>query len=162
MKINKIIIFVIIFLKICGNATSEEIDFNASQIKLKEDGNITYATDAELNLPLKNIKITSKNAEYIKSQEILTLKDNVNFYDLDNDTIIKANKVIYEIKKNLISTLGNTNMKVNSNYKLTSENIIYDRERQYISGKSEALIEDNENNYYKLKEKFPYLFCFFG
>ena len=58
MKINKIIIFVIIFLKICGNAISEEIDFNASQIKLKEDGDITYATDAELNLPLKNIKIT--------------------------------------------------------------------------------------------------------
>ena len=143
MKINKIIIFVIIFLKICGNAISEEIDFNASQIKLKEDGDITYATDAELNLPLKNIKITSKNAEYIKSQEILTLTDDVNFYDLDNDTIIKANKVIYEIKKNLISTLGNTNMKVNSNYKLTSENIIYDRERQYISSKSEALIEDN-------------------
>ena len=156
MKINKIIIFVIIFLKICGNAISEEIDFNASQIKLKEDGDITYATDAELNLPLKNIKITSKNAEYIKSQEILTLTDDVNFYDLDNDTIIKANKVIYEIKKNLISTLGNTNMKVNSNYKLTSENIIYDRERQYISSKSEALIEDNENNYYKLKEKFTF------
>ena len=73
MKIKRIILKLFLFTLIFFNAVSDEINFEAKNIELKQNGKILLAYDSNLQLPSKNISIDSKKAEYNKIKIILKL-----------------------------------------------------------------------------------------
>ena len=156
MKIKNILFALIIYLISYTNIFSDEIKFDANELKIKDNGNITFAYDANIYLPENNIKIFSKIAEYNKSKEIITLSNEVYLNDIENNIILKGSKIIYKIKKNIYYTVGKSEISVDKKYKIFSENITYDRESNALFSEEDTIIEDTEKNIYKLKEKFNF------
>ncbi len=155
MKINKFI-FIILFLILSSKVYSNEIDFEASNIELKDDGNKIFAINSKLKIPSENIEISSNKAEYFKTKKILKLKENVYLEDKNKNLKINSEKITYERKKNLLYTEGNTKVNLEDKYLLKSKNIFFDRKSQILYGSNDVLIEDIDKNIYKLKDGFNF------
>ena len=155
MKISKFI-FTILFLILSSKVFSNEIDFEASNIELKDDGNKIFAINSKLKIPSENIEISSNKAEYFKTKKILKLKENIYLEDKDKNLKINSEKITYERKKHLFYSEGNTKINLEDKYILKSKNIFYDRKSQILYGSNDVLIEDIEKNIYKLKDGFKF------
>ena len=70
MKNNKLILLIILFISITSKCFSEEMQFDALKMDVKNNGEIIFAEDATLKIPNKNIKIVSKNIEYNKKKHV--------------------------------------------------------------------------------------------
>ena len=91
-----------IFIEI---SVANEIEFNSSNIKILEKGNLIKAYKATANIPKENITISGDNATYNKTKKILLLENNVKFFDNKKNIFLEANKIIYNQNKNLIYTI---------------------------------------------------------
>ena len=156
MKYFNQILFILFFGLVCLNSYSEEVEINSSKIDVTNNGNLIKASNAEIIIPVENINVTSDLANYEKIKNVITFKKNVNFYDKENEVIIKGNLVNYLRDKNLIYSKGKTNLKIENKYKVNSENIYYDRNSNRIYSYKQTLIEDNENNFYILNNGFSF------
>ena len=57
----------------------------------------------------------------------------------------------------MIFSEGPTKYNIDNKYDIESENVYFDRAKKIIFGDKEAIIEDNERNIFKLKEKYKIL-----
>ena len=153
--INKLV-KIIILISFCFNALSDEVQIQSTDMDIKNDGNFIIANNAEITVPLEKIKILSKIANYEKTTNLLTFKENVIFNDKKNEIIIEGNLIKYEKDKDLIYSEGKTKLKIENEYKINSSNIYYDRSSSTIYSSGETLIEDNDNNFYILKKGFKF------
>ena len=133
---------------------SEDIEFEASNMEIKDDGNIIFAFNSNTKVPAEEIEIDSDEVKYSKNTEIVEFYNNVVFNDKKSDIIIKGNKVFYYKKKNLIYGDSNTFFEVKQKYKIKSKNVYYDRRSEKIYSQEKTIIEDKEGNIYELKDKF--------
>ena len=147
---------IIILISFCFNALSDEIQIQSTDMDIKNDGNFIIANNAEITVPLEKIKILSKIANYEKTTNLLTFKENVIFNDEKNEIVIEGNLIKYEKNKDLIYSDGKTKLKIENEYKVNSNNIYYDRSSSIIYSSEETLIEDNDNNFYILKDGFKF------
>ena len=152
IKLSKIIILI----SFCFNALSDEVQIQSTDMDIKNEGNLIIANNAEITVPLEKIKILSKIANYEKTTNLLTFKENVIFYDEKNEIVIEGNLIKYEKNKDLIYSEGKTKLKIENEYKVNSNNIYYDRSSSIIYSSEETLIEDNDNNFYILKDGFKF------
>ena len=68
MKINYLLIFPIIFSFLFGNILfSEEIEFEAKKIDIKENGNLVVGYNSTTKIPNNNINIVSDEVYYYKT-----------------------------------------------------------------------------------------------
>ncbi len=156
MKIKYIIyIFYFLFVAIL-NAISDEIKFESSDMDIKNSGNLIFANDPKIKIPSKNIEIVSKNAIYDKEKNIINFENDVVFTDKIKKLIIKGDKLIYEKLKDLIYSEGETKIYLESNYDITSSNILYDRKNNKLFSNDKTLIKDYENNFYQLEDDFEF------
>ena len=156
MKIKKLTFFIIVFILIIFKSLSDEVQFEALNMDITDDGNLIVASDTITVIPLKKLKITSKKATYNKKLNKLNFIDDVIIKDSINDIIIESNNIIYEKENNLIYSLGNSKFFLKDGYKIFAENIYLDRNQNKIFGKEDAIIEDTEGNLYKLKDKYEF------
>ena len=154
MKIKKYITILFLFTFLFKEVHSKEIKFEASDMDIKDNGNVIFAYDSKTIIPLKKIEIESKKVKYIKDKNIITFSNDVIFKDNNNNIIIRSPQIIYERNKNLIYSVGLTKFYIENKYKIKSENVFYDRLNKIIYGNEEAIIWDNIINIYNLKEKF--------
>lgn len=155
MKINYLLIVPIIFSFLFGNILfSEEIEFEAKKIDIKENGNLVVGYNSTTKIPNNNINIVSDEVYYYKTKNLLIFKNNIKVYDKINNIIIKSNKLNYRKDKNLIFSEGPTDFKVDDKYNITSDSIFYDLALKTIYGNKETIVEDKERNIFKLKEKY--------
>ncbi len=153
MKIKKLI-FILITALLSFKAVSQEVEFEASKMDVKENGNLIFALNSTTIIPLEKIKIRSDKVIYNKKSDIITFTDNVIFNDELNNIDINSNKIIYKKKENLIYSEDKTLIIIENKYTINSKNVFYDRNDKKIYSNKEAVVEDNENNIYKLIEKF--------
>ncbi len=153
MKIKNFykLIFIIF---ICTEVFSQEIEFEASKMDIKDNGNIIFAYNSKAIIPLEKIEITSNKAKHNKETEVTIFTDNVIFKDKINNVIIESNRIIYNKIKNLIYSNDATYMVVKDKYKINSRNVYFDRNLNRIFSNEKTSIEDNDQNLYKLEEKF--------
>ncbi len=156
MKYINQIIIILLFGIVCLNSYSEEVEIQSSDMDVTNNGNLIIANDAEIIIPTENINVTSDLANYEKIKNIITFITNVFFEDKKNEVIIKGDLVNYLRDKNLIYSEGKTNLKIENKYKVNSEDIYYDRNLNRIYSNKQTLIEDNENNFYILKNGFNF------
>ena len=149
-------IITIIFVSLCFNSLSDEIEIQSSDMEIINNGNSIIANNAEINISAESIKVYSNVANYEKVLNLVTFKDNVIFNDEQNDIIIEGGLVKYDRNKDLIYSDGKTKLNIEKKYKIVSENMYFDRRLNIIYSKRETLIEDNKNNFYILKNGFNF------
>ena len=153
MKIKKLI-FILITTMLSFKVASQEVEFEASKMDVKENGNLIFAFNSTTIIPLEKIKIRSDKVTYNKKSDIITFTDNVIFNDELNNIDITSNKIIYKKKENLIYSEDKTFIIIENKYRIDSKNVFYNRNDKEIYSNKEAVVKDNENNIYKLIEKF--------
>ena len=156
MKIKKIITFLFLSIFVYFNTFSQEIKFEASNMEVKDNGNILFGYETETFIPLDDIEVKSNKVKYIKNENILIFTDEVIFEDKKNNIVIQSPQITYEKDKDLIYSIGKTKFYIKDKYKIKSKNVFYDRKLNNIYSDSETIIWDDEINIYKLKKKFAY------
>ena len=93
--------------------------------------------------------------EYFKYNKLTTLlqaKGDVVLNDRIKNITINTNEIFYLINEEKISTLGETNIDVESKYKIKARDLTLDRNKMILSSKEKATITDKNSNIYKLNE----------
>ena len=151
---TKIFLSVIFFILSFSKSISKEIEFEASNMDIKNEGKIIYAFNSKTFIPSDNIIIYSDKVEYNKQlKEILFFK-NVNFYDRNNNIIIKSDEVKYDIENNIIYTYKDTFFNIDNKYDIETKNVVYDRNISLITTKNKTQVNDEKNNIYIFDKNF--------
>ena len=156
MKIKNILITLLFLVFFTFNTSSQEVLFEASNMDVKDNGNIILGYNSKTNIPIENVIIESKNTKYIKDKNIIIFSGKVIFTDNKNNIIINSPKITYERDKNLIFSSGNTKFYVKDKYKIKSNNVFYNRTSNKIYSNEETTIWDDEINIYNLNERFNF------
>ncbi len=154
MKIKNFIIFIFLFIILIPKLLAQEVQFEASNMEIKDNGNTIFAYNSNTILPNKNINIKSKSVRYDKKKNIIIFTDEVIFNDIEKNIIIESDKIIYEKLKNLIYSKGSTNFNIKKEYIIKSSDVYYNREKQIIYSDQKTEINDIEKNIYNLPDKF--------
>ena len=155
MKIFLLINLIALFF-FSTNLRSEEIQFENSEMKIIDTGNIILGYESKVSIPSKKIVIVSRKAEYNKKEKIITFYDDVVFEDKENNIIIKGDKLNYNENKDLIFSESDTKINLEKKYKIDSNNVYFNRALNKIFSKKETLIEDDKKNFYILKDSFNF------
>ena len=124
-KILFYILFVILLFE--RSTFSDEINFNSTDIKVLEKGNIVTALNVEAYIPNKKIKIEGDKSIYNKKNSKLTIINNVKFEDNFQNIYIEGQKIIYDQSKDILQTFGKTFIRVEDKYYVYSEDLFYNR-----------------------------------
>ena len=154
MKIKDLVIIVYFSIFIIFDCIAENIEFESSNIDIKNNGNLIIAYDSEIKLKEKQIYVKAKKSTYDKILNVITFEKDVYLNDELKNTIIEGRKLIYDRNKDLISSEGKTKINLNGKYHINSKDIFYDRILDKIYGNDQTLIDDYEKNYYQLEDGF--------
>ena len=100
-----------------------------------------------------DIKIDAN--EYFKYHKLTSLieaKGDVVLNDRIKDITIYTNEIFYLQNEEKVSTLGETNMDVESKYKIKGSDLTLLRNKMILSSNEEATIKDNNSNVYNANE----------
>ncbi len=151
---NKISIILIIFLQVFFMKTlfSQEIEFNASNIEILNEKELTIANDAEALIKTDGIKVEGLVIKYFKGKSLLTV-ENGKISKIDNNLEINANKIKYEINNSKLTLDNKIKIKdKQNNILINSDKIIYDIKNEKILGIGDSEISDNLGNTYLVNE----------
>jgi len=139
--------FIIITLTILINFffysihAAEIINFDVTEIEIKEEGNIIIGKKRGVISVNDGSKIESDNFIYNKSKNIITFSGDVISFDTKNDIKIYSNLIEYNKKNEIITTYGQTEIIISSKYKLNSTEIIFDKKNMSISSKKKQIYQ---------------------
>jgi len=126
-----------------------------------ESNKIFYLKDKEEIYTIGKSKATSgadikidanEYFKYHKLTSLLEAKGDVVLNDRIKDITIYTNEIVYSQNEERISTLGETNIDVESKYKIKGSDLTLLRNKMFLSSKEKAIITDINSNIYKLNE----------
>ena len=150
-KILLYLFFFILFQKIIF---ANEINIDASEMKVLDEGNIINAINVKANIPNKKIEIKGDKSIYDKKNKQLTIINNVKFFDKSKDVYIEGKKTIYNQITDIVRTFGKTYIKIENKYEIYAYDLFYDRKSQKIYSNKETTIKDNKKNVFNLEDNF--------
>ena len=151
---NRILIFLVIFYQILflNNNFAQEIEFDASDIEIINDQNLTIANNGVAKIKDDQIKIEGLKIEYFKDQSLIIVSQG-KIIKIDLNLEIKSDIIKYNMKDGIINFTNRVSIYDNSNnLVITSDKITYDVNNQKILGGSNTEITDEFNNTYKVSE----------
>ena len=154
MKIKYLIFLIFLINSFVSNALSNDVEFDAKDLKIIGDGNKIVAYNSKTIVPSDETQIKSEKVEYDKQTKILKFYKNVIFNDLKNNIEIKSNEIIYKRDINLIFSSGDTEINIKNKYDIKSKDIYLNRNQNQIYGNNQTVVKDSEKNTYILEEKF--------
>ena len=154
MKIKKLFQYTSLLLFVIFNVFADEIEFEAEDLKIANNGNLVFAYNSKTKIPDDKLEIISKNVEYYKDKNIIKFINDVTLYDLKNNIKIETDNLIYKKKIDLIFSSGKTNFDIKNKYIVDSENVYFDRKTKQLYGNKKTSINDFQNNLYILDETF--------
>ena len=154
MKIKYLIFLIFLINSFVSNALSNDVEFEAKDLKIIGDGNKIVAYNSKTIVPSDETQIKSEKVEYDKQTKILKFYKNVIFNDLKNNIEIKSNEIIYKRDINLIFSSGDTEINIKNKYDIKSKDIYLNRNQNQIYGNNQTVVKDSEKNTYILEEKF--------
>ncbi len=149
---NRLIIFFILANFIFNFYTpvfSNEIKFEAANIETI-DKNLIIANNDIIISDIYGNKIYADKLE-IKNEKIYSISENVILENPENGIILKSNKIIYDLDKNILETFNNTKIEIDNNYFFNTSNITYDLVTKKISSNEKSFIEDSDSNKIEIK-----------
>ena len=125
MKIKFIILIILISFFLNKKTFASEVEFDASKIDVKNNGNLILGYDSNTIIKSKKINIYSDKVEYDKKKNILIFKDNVNLFDNVNELEVQSNELIYYKDRDLINSVGETFIDIKKDYFIKTDNIFF-------------------------------------
>ena len=156
MKLSRFIITALVYLAFFVPVYAKEINFESSNIKILEDGNIIKSLNVVADIPEDKVQISGQNSEFNKINEVLTINKDVKYFDINQDIKIESDKIIYNIKEEIINSYGNTKIYLYGKYKIVSKDITYNKLKEEIFSSQETTIYDNKENIYSFQNNFKF------
>ena len=138
------------------NILSDEININASEVKVLDEGNIISGLNVNADIPSKQITIEGDESIYNKKNSQLTIINNVKFFDNLKNIYLEAEKIIYNQLTDLVQTFGETFIRIEDKYYVYSKDLFYDRKLQKIFTDKETIIKDKKQNVFNLEDNFVF------
>ena len=145
--------YLIILIIFCKTSFANEINLKADNIETAGE-NIIKASKNIVIQGQNGLTIYADNLEGDNSKEVFTLENNIKIDDSLNNIIIKSNKIILNRKKNLVTSLGLTEIENKNNFFIKTSDITFDRSNKIISTKNQSEIKDNNFNKLVLNDLF--------
>ena len=138
-----IIISLVLFLYACSAKVNEGEDFLKSRIDVSDTYHFTGFKTFLTNEARLTREILAESAEYYEKKQIFELDNlKVNFYgEKEVESIVVANKGIYDSKSKKITLDGEVEYKDISNKHLKTDHMVYDGNTDMISSKSPFIFE---------------------
>ncbi len=153
MNIKLILIFTIFFQFLFINKIfSKEVEFNAAEIEIIDEGNQTIAKNGSVLIKEDNISAKGSIIKYYKNKSLLIVNDG-KIKKIDDNFEINSKIIEYNINqsnlnfKNEVEVYDNTN-----NLKISSNELNLDLVEQKITSQSNAEINDNLGNIYQVSQ----------
>ena len=145
----KIYLFIVFaFLNASSNILASDFNFDTSEIKITDNGNIIDATNGEANSLDGNIKIIAEKFNYNKYELILNASSNVTALFIPRNIEIEADNIEYNENTLIFHATGNVNLKdLTKNILIKSQSIYFNTKKQTIKSNIETSIEDNLGNF---------------
>ena len=151
---NKLIIIAIIFFQFffINKIFSKEIEFNASEIEVIDQGNQTIAKNGSALVKEDNISVKGFTIKYFKNESLLIVNEG-KIKKIDDNLEINSKIIEYNINQSNLDFRDDIKIyDNNNNLKISSNEINLNLEKQKIIGKSKSEIEDNLGNIYQVSE----------
>ena len=147
MKNKSFIIYIILSIILFGNYSfGDEFKFEASEIEVKDEGNIVNSSGGVKIISNDNLEIVADQSIYNKKKSILKLEGNVLIKDIKNNIEIFTNKINYLKKNELIIAEEKVRFEIKGKYTVDSENLIFDRNLLEISSSNKTTLKDSFEN----------------
>jgi len=151
---NKLIIIAIIFFQFffINKIFSKEVEFNASEIEVIDQGNQTIAKNGSALIKEDNISVKGLTIKYFKNESLLIVNEG-KIKKIDDNLEINSKTIEYNINQSNLDFRDDIKIyDNNNNLKISSDEINLNLEVQKIIGKSESEIEDSLGNIYQVNE----------
>ena len=151
---NNILIILIIFYQILffNKVFAKEIEFDASDIEIINNQNLTIANNGIAKINEDGIIIEGVKIEYFKDKSLIIVSEG-KVSKVDININIKSSTIKYDIKDEKIYFTSKVKIvDQKNNLIINSDKITYDLIKRKINGKGNNRIIDGFNNTYELSE----------
>ena len=150
----KIIIKNLFFLLFfCKFSIANQINLSADNIETIGD-NLIKASQNIIIRDEKGITIFADDLEANNEKEIYIIENNVILKDEINKIDLISNKIFFDKKKNIITSIGLTEIKSKDNFEIKTSDITFDRKNKVIFTEKKSEIKDLNFNKLILKDFF--------
>ena len=151
---NKIFIIVIIFFQFLFiiKIFSKEIQFNANEIEVINNGNETIAKNGAAYVEKDKISVKGSIIRYIKDESFLIVNEGV-IKKIDNNLEITSEVIEYRIDQSNLYLKDNVQITdISNNLKINTNEINYNLVEQKIESSTNSELKDNLGNIYQASE----------
>lgn len=143
-------VFFFIFLNYSFASSNDNFDFNITEIEITNNGNFFKGFKRGI-IETNNGEtiITADTFEYDKIANILKVNGNVILENRIKNYLIKSNQITYFKQNEKIFSKGKTEAIVDSNYKVSSNDVNLDLNQNILTSENKTTIVDNEFTKYE-------------
>ena len=124
---------------------ADKLELNKKEKIHKISGNIFYKDEKQNKVFSDFLVIDENNQTY-------TFVDNILIENNVNGIKINSKKIIYELSKNLITSVGETQINKSNNYFIETDDLTFDKNKNIIFTNKKSLITDNFKNLINLQK----------
>ena len=152
MKNNNFIFILFCFLIFGPNGHADNFQFYVKDISIENEGNIIFANDGKVISKNKNLEIIAKKYKYIKNLDQLESDNGIIFIKKENINI-KFNQIKLDNKNNIITASDGIEIEdLKKSLNIQGENIIFDRNNNFLFSKTSTVITDKYKNQINTKK----------
>ncbi len=148
--LNKILIIILIIkiniFTLLAVEANEQFNFNVAEIEILENGNKVIGSNGGNVTTDDGLIISANNFIFDKIENVLNANGNVLISDTVNNYKIFSNNIIYDKKNETIYSDSNTKAEVDSRFEITSSNLVFLKNENILNSNNKTKIIDKETN----------------
>ena len=151
---NKLVIILIIFFQILfiNKLSSNEIQFNANEIEVIDEGNETIAKNGTAFIQKDKISVKGTTIKYIKNKSLLIVNEG-KIKKIDDNLEITSKVIEYYINKSDLYFKNDVKINDNTNnLTISSDEINYNSVNKKIEGPTNSELKDSLGNTYNVSQ----------
>ena len=159
MKNNllKKILIVIFYLVTLNAHSSDDFNFNVTEVQILDNGNKFVGTKRGIITTSDGVSVDADQFEYNKKLNLLNASGNVKIFDRLNGFEIYSEKILYKRNENIISTEGNSKaISLKDNVIIKAFSFDYNRQLNIITAKKNVSLEDKIQDYKIISDYITY------
>ena len=119
MKIKLFLNYIFFILIVSASQLRSEIVlFDSKNIKVENNGNMIFATSGTATIPSDQVIIKGDKFIYDKKNSLLTVLDDVKYFDEENKIYIESEKILYNKSENTVFSKSETFIKTSDVYEI--------------------------------------------
>ena len=154
--LKKILIVIFCLYTINANS-SDDFNFNITEVQILDNGNKFIGTKRGTITTSDGVSVDADQFEYNKKLNLLNANGNVKIFDELNGIEIYSEKIVYKKNENIISTEGNSKaISPKDNIVIKAFSFNYNRQLNIITAKKNVSLEDKIQDYKIISDYISY------